>query len=221
MNRTAIELNNNAVKELQKGNTVKAFEMLTKASNITMDGVANHTHIDTGSSTYRFHWEDCRAAFAEKPSFPRDLSWEGCVPFLYMRGLRVTTACDEDIDSLCPCGYAWVVWYNLALCCNLLGTRLGERGQLLLKTAFDLYIMVQRRIDGEPSSRHWNVLQMAVTNNQACIFHDFSMREKANECLEKLATTLKSTPDVHEEDWEGFSLNLQILGNHNTVASAA
>jgi hypothetical protein len=221
MNRLAIDLNNSAIASLKQGNVLRAFELLSKASNITMNDVARHTHVDTGNSTYRFHWEDCSMAFSDKtPTSDRTVSWEGSVPFLFLRGLRVSTPPHADIDRLCPCGFAWVIWYNLALCCSLLGTRLGDRGYGLLRTAFDLYLKVQRRIDNEPASMHWNVLQMAVMNNQACIYHDFAMREATTECLDKLATTLLTTPDLKGEDRKSFFLNLQILSGHHIAPAA-
>ena len=62
---------------------------------------------------------------------------------------------------------------------------------------------------------------MAVTNNQACIYHDFSMRDATVERLQKLASTLLSSPDLTQGDVQkGFFLTLQILGN-DTLAAAA
>ena len=220
MNQLALDLNNHAIADLQAGNIVKAFELLSKASKITMSGVANHAHIDTASTTYQFHWEDCHSILSLRSFSSRVVAFEGSTPFLFMRALRVTTPFRQDINRLCPCGFAWVVWYNLALCCSLIGTRLGEKGILLLRTAFDLYQKVQRRIDREPPSKHWSILQMAVINNQACIYRDFGMREGEEERLEKLAIALLKSCDSKGVDWDGFFLNLQILGR-SSLASAA
>jgi hypothetical protein len=224
MNRLAIHLNNNAVASLKQGNVIKAFQLLSKASNVTMNGVSSHKHVDSSNSAYRFHWEDCSMAFSDKAPASDDstksVSWEGSVPFLFLRGLRVSIPDTEEIDTLCPCGFAWVIWYNLGLCCSLLGTRLGDRGYSLLRKAFDLYLKVQRRIDNEPPSMHWNVLQMAVMNNQACIYHDFCMREARSECLDKLAMALVTTPGMKGEDRKRFFLNLQILGGGHIAPAA-
>jgi hypothetical protein len=220
MNRLAIELNNQAIAVLQAGNVIRAYKLLSKSSNITMKGFASHPRIDTENSTYRFHWEDCSDAFSQKVTSAGRSSWEGSVPFLFLRGLRVSTPTDADVDGLCPRGFAWVIWYNLALCCSLLGTRLGERGVTLLNSAFDLYQKVQRRVDSEPPSRHWKIMQMALMNNQACIYYDLSMREATAECLERLARTLLTAPDMQGEDRKGFFLNLQILGGHVNAAAA-
>jgi hypothetical protein len=89
-----------------------------------------------------------------------------------------------------------------------------------LRTAFDLYTKVQKRIDNERPSMDWNMLQMAVANNQACIYHDFARREATTECLDKLAMTLASTPDLKGEDRKGFFLKLQILRGQSTASAA-
>jgi hypothetical protein len=222
MNSVSIELNNRAVAYLQSGNIVQAFELLTKASRTAMKGVTNHTHdVDPDSSTFRFHWEeDCsEGGISNKsPSF----SWEGSTPFLFLRTLRVSVSDDVDVDELCPCGYAWAIWYNLAICCSVIGTRLGERGQKLLETAFDLYCRVQRQIDNEPSSTHWDLLQMAVINNQACIYHDYGMGAETRDFLEQLALIVVKSRNFESDDKtrDFFVFNLLILGTES-VASAA
>jgi hypothetical protein len=225
MNSVSIELNNRAVAYLQSGNSVKAFELLsTNAYNIALQVVTttNHTHVDSDISTFRFQWEDCsKPGISNKPT---SSTWEeGSATFLFLRGLRVSVSNDVGVDEeLCTCGYAWVIWYNLALCCSVIGTRLGERGQKLLETAIDLYCRVQRQIDKEPSSKHWDLLRMAVMNNQACIYHGFGMRVKTRECLEQLAfIVLKSSNGKREDKTRTFfAVNLQILGTY-CVASAA
>ena len=216
MNKLAIDLSNEAVVELQTGNMLKAFELISMASEITMNGVSNHIHLDPSeNSTYRFHWVDCSAAFSAKTSSSR---WEGCSPFLFLRGLRV--APPSDVDAVCPCGFAWAVFFNLAIVCSLIGTRLGERGQVLLKTAFDMYNRVQRRLDSEGASRHWNILQMAVTNNMACIYHDFAMREHTEMCLQRLSIKLDASTELADDEREGFFLNLQILRGQRCASAA-
>jgi hypothetical protein len=217
MNRIAIDLCNRGVAELHRGDGISAFESLSKAANIVMLGIENHHHVSTGAHVFHFHWVDCSSSSSEETIRQKESS----SPFLFLRALRVTTACnDEEVDHLCPCGYAWVVWFNLALCCSVLGTRLGERGKRFLEMAYDLYEKVERRVDSEPPTRHWQILAMAVSNNQACIFYDFSMHGATIECLQRLASTLSSCQDMEVEDRGDFCLNLQILSSQ-TVAAAA
>jgi hypothetical protein len=216
MNSVSIELNNRAVALLQAGNIVTAFDLLTKAYAITMqEGVAHPTHIDSGNSTVRFHWEDC--------SSPDSAKWEGSTAFLFLRVLRITISDNAKVDELCPCGYAWSIWFNLAICLNLMGTHLDGKGQKLLKMAFELYGRVQKRIDGEPHSRHWHLMQMAVFNNQACIYHDFAIGEATRECLGHLAMSIlhaTDTADSEDKTRLFFIFNIQILGT-DCVAAAA
>ena len=113
-----------------------------------------------------------------------------------------------------------MVWYNLALCCSVIGTLLGEKGQQLLQTAFDLYNRVQRQIESEPSSKHWDLVQMAVTNNQACIYYDYAMRDETRECLEQLAAVILTSDDMDTAEKKAFCLNLQVLGSNNLAAAA-
>jgi hypothetical protein len=79
---------------------------------------------------------------------------------------------------------------------------------------------VQRRLDSEGPSRHWNILQMAVTNNMACIYHDFAMREDTEMCLQRLSIELEASTELADAERECFFLNLQIL-RRQSCASAA
>ena len=225
MNSVSIELNNRAVAYLRAGDSIKAFQLLSNnAYNISLQGVTNHTNVDSDRSPFRFHWEDCSKAGISNDSTV--FSWEeGSTCFLFLKALRVAVSddVDVDVDELCPCGYAWVIWYNLAICCSVIGTRLGNKqGRKLLETAFDLYCRVQKEIDNEPSSKHWDLLQMASINNQACIYHDYGMRAKTREYLEQLASIVLKSRDFECEDKTQafFAFNLQILGTVS-VASAA
>ena len=95
---------------------------------------------------------------------------------------------------------------------------------MLLELAFDLYNRVQKRIDSESHSKHWHLMQMAVVNNQACIYRDFAMGDATRECLEHLTmTVLHATDAADSEDTTRvfFFYNLQILGTDCAVAAAA
>ena len=218
MNSFAIELNNHGVAELKYGNIVRAFELLSKAGTLTMTGLASHAHSDDTKSTFRFHWEDCSRA--NDATTHSKLSWEGSVSFVFVRALRITySGTIDDVDSQCACGYAWTVWYNLALVSTIIGTHLGEKGKNLMAVAFELYQKVQRRVDSENSSKHWDLLQMAILNNQACIYRDFSMVEAMASCLEELSVVISST-DVEDYNKTSFFLTLDIMGSSIAAPSA-
>ena len=230
-NSTAIELNNKAVQLLSQGDVVAAFEMITRASQITMKGIANHRHIDAGNSTFRFHWEDCSKArdaihenHKKRKLSPSASVWEGSSAYLFMRGLRISvnnTNSHMGVDDLCACGFAWAIWFNQAICCSVIGTMLGaDKGRKMLELGWDMYLRVQRRIESEPASKHWNILLLGVVNNIACIYKDFCMLEEMRESLEELAETILASKDIDAEDRRSFCLNLQILGSDIAAAAA-
>lgn len=215
MNQIAIDLNNRGVQALERGDSVSAFQAFSKAANITMVLIENHRHISSGAHSFQFHWINC-----DHPSLL--LRKEGCAPFLFLRALTISSPrCgNHQVNNLCPCGFAWAIWFNLALCCSILGTKLGEKGRLFMEMAHDLYGKVQRRVESEPPSRHWQMLAMAISNNQACIFSELSMQQASLECLKRLAVALSSCKEIEVEDRGDFCLNLQILGSQ-TIAAAA
>jgi hypothetical protein len=103
----------------------------------------------------------------------------------------------------------------------MFGTRLGEKGHILLERAYHLFEKVQLRIDSAKPSKHWSTVQLAVLNNQACICHDFSMLPETLDKLDKLANTLFSAPILHiESDWKHFYLTLQLLSRGQIAAAA-
>ena len=225
MNSVAILLNNRAVSELQNGNIVQAFELLSKAANITLSGIANHSHVDVIRSNIRFHWEDCAKAGSNlrtDSESSTEVMWEGSVSFLCLRALRITySGTSDDVDSQCACAFAWSIWFNFALACTIIGTRMGERGLHLLEAAFDLYHKVQKRIDNEPTqSKHWDLLEMAVLNNTACIYRDFAMFGEMALHLEELESVLLNSNAVDYRQKTSFILTLQILGTSAAAPSA-
>ena len=220
-NQVAIELSNRGVQELSQGNHNAAFQSLSKAVNIVMAKIQNHVHVNTGSNLFVFTWENCSEG-AKKNTAPAARS----SPFLSLRALRISTNTDDinEVNRLCPCGYAWAIWFNLALCSSVIGARLGEKGKPFMEMAYGLYEKIQHRVDNEPSrhSRHWTMISMIVSNNQACIFYDLCMHDDTTQCLQKLATALNSCDEtvIGVEDRGEFCLNLQIMGDQ-TIAAAA
>ena len=245
MNQLAIQCNNLAVESLKKGDMAKAFDVISKASDIVTKSVTEHRHADnTGADDiFRFHWEDCskaRVAMNEKRSSmirlygnePAAQSWEGSTPYLFLRGLRVsihltpdddlslTAHKDFDIERLCACSYAWVIWFNQAMICSVIGTMLGERGTRLLQLSFDLYRKCLIRVNAEPPSPHWNTLLLGILNNQACIYSDLSMFDAMGERLELLAKTILASKSLGASERRDFCINLQILRSQHLAPAA-
>ena len=167
MNSLGIELNNCAVQELKKGHLEGAFQLLTNACE-KVSSHGHRGHVTTSQYCYRYAWEDCTRALTKKLE-------EGFTPFLYLKFLTVDTPMGREyVNDLCPCGFAWVVWYNLGIVCALMGSAIGA-GSALLKQSLDLLQRVNCRIELAPLSKHWSMLQLSILNNQACIFRDLSM----------------------------------------------
>jgi len=193
MNSIGIELNNYAVQELKKGHLEKAFEMLSYACEKT---TAKHSaHVNASHRIYRYTWEDCSRALTKKLHHFSKFN-EGNMPFMYLKFLTVDTPFGRDsIKDLCPCGFAWVLWYNLGIVSALMGSAVGS-GSILLRQSLELLQKVKHRVDPEPLSRHWSMLQLSVLNNQACILSDLSMGDDLVAKLVQMGLTLTKASKV-------------------------
>jgi hypothetical protein len=230
----AILLNNGGVDELEAGNTVRAVEMLSHASSIIQHPSSEHTDHNE-DHTYRYRLVGFASAYrgqeeyrsrGESPQQPWSSHSEEEIlsPFLCLSALKVSISPghEDTLDSLCPCGYAWVIWYNLAFAYILLGARRGgeQEGQRLLTQAYTLLRRVQLRVDAEPPSKSWSFLQMAVANNQICLTHELEMLDEWSNSLERLASFLNKPQVIEKQDWDRFSLTLVILNAFGLAPAA-
>lgn len=213
MNFLIIELNNYAVHELKQGQLEKAYELLTYACEKTM--AKHHNHIDTPHQTFRYAWEDCTKALTKRLH-------EGCMPFMYLKFLTITTPMGRaSVEGLCPCGFAWVLWYNLGIVSALMAESTFGRGNMLLKQSLTLLQRVQSRVDPEPLSKHWSMLQLSVLNNQACVLSDLSMNDQILDRLVKMGLTLtKASTVLDPADHELFHWTVQKLVEEKYAAAA-
>jgi hypothetical protein len=205
-----------------------ALETLSHAVSISRPG-AVHT-VCTGSA-YRYHWVDCTDTYSSRPSEARDTPQdddnmclhEGVASFLCLRALKISVPNDRIhlIDQMCPCACLWAMEFNLALVCNIMGIRLGEKGHQLLWRASHLFRKVQNRISQEQPSRDWTLLQMAVANNLACIYQELGRKEDSDKYLGTLDDTLSShSACLSGNPWDAFFLNCLILrANHYAPAA--
>ena len=241
MNREVILLNNDSVIYLQMGNPSEAFKLLTEASNIVTKLFQRQcTSTNFAHRPYRYTWVN----FSDSMSGCfRDLNRRdenGSLPFLYLSALKIATSCTHedfddfddddtedslcacyDSDDYCPCGIAWVVWYNLAIACSILGLGRGENGHQYLEKAYRLYEVVRGRISEQSPSIDWSTLLMAVFNNQSCIYYEYAMYDESIECLDKVKDVLRKMPrDGANADWQVFSLNLMLLRKPKLAAAA-
>lgn len=218
MNALGIEMNNFAVQELKKGHLEKAFEMLSYASEKT---TTNHQgHVNASHKTYRYSWEDCSRALTIKLHHFSKFN-EGSMPFMYLKFLTVETPLGRDsVKDLCPCGFAWVLWYNLGIVSALMGSAVGHGNDLLMQS-LELLQRVKCRVDPEPLSKHWSMLQLSVLNNQACILNDLSMSDDLVARLVQMGLTLtKASKVLDPVDQELFQWTVLKLVEERYAAAA-
>jgi len=226
---TSILLNNRAVNQFKAGNMLEALDNFSRAVSVSQEN-AMHSTETTDNAMYRYHWVDCTSTYCSRPSTPLDTTSEddmcvneGVAPFLCLRALKISVPMERIhmIDTLCPCACLWAIEFNLALVCNIMGARLGEKGHNLLTLASQLFRKVQARISKEQPSRDWTLLQMTVANNLACIYQELGMKEDSDKCLGKLGETLSSfSALLSGNPWDAFFLNCLILSGINYAPAA-
>ncbi|CAJ1946272.1 unnamed protein product [Cylindrotheca closterium] len=228
-NRRAIHLNNVAVDQFESGLLVNAYQALIEATALLSADTEERQEQQTEDAyrgMYRYFWVECSSTYNRpKEEKKNELCLnEGISSFLCLRALKVTINPQdlEKLDSVCDRGYSWVIWYNLALVSNLMGTRLGEKGYNLLGKAFDLLQKVQTRINSESATCDWSFLQMAIINNQACIYRELAMMDALHQSLDKLSESLscQSTSVVGKQHRDTFYFNFVVLSGQ-TFAPAA
>ena len=101
---------------------------------------------------------------------------------------------------------------------------IGEGGgRLFLQRGFELLESVRCRVEAEGSiSGHWWKLNLAVLNNQACIYHECSMPDEVSQYLEKIRQELNSasSSDMDYHEWAIYQMNLQILSRDKGAGAA-
>ena len=103
-------------------------------------------------------------------------------------------------------------FFSLAIVSALLGSPVGELGHTLLTQSLMLFERVQSRVDPEPLSKHWSMLQLAIWNNQVCVLRDLAMHDQILERLVKMGITMtKSCGILDPCDHELFHWTVQMM----------
>lgn len=228
-NYASILLNNRAVNQFKAGNMLEALDTLSRALNVSQE-LTSQTARGGDNSMYRYHWVDCTSTYSSRPSAPSNplkanemCLNEGVAPFLCLRALKISVPMDRIhmIDRLCPHACNWAIEFNLALVCNIMGTRLGEKGHSLLQRACHLFQRVQAQVNEEQQTKDWALLQMTVSNNLACIYQEFGSKADSEKCLGTLAEALSSfSALLSGNPWDTFFLNCMILRGNNFAPAA-
>mmetsp|Transcript_20887 Transcript_20887/g.44064 ORF Transcript_20887/g.44064 Transcript_20887/m.44064 type:complete len:236 (+) Transcript_20887:249-956(+) len=231
-----IVLNNNAIASLQLGNVCDACNLMTEASNVFLSTQ------DVQKKKRRRKHRDCTISWTKVKCCDTDPTngiLQGESPIVYTHAPTLIkpccqkvfrteniccTQCQDDSD-ICPSNVAPILWYNLGLCCQLLGLDLGYntiKGRFYVTQATHLYEKVYNSCGTENLSHGLSTLRMAVLNNQAGIYHVMGEQDACLNVMRYLSDTLESISQSFLcELWSVFYINLMVLNVTPHPAAAA
>eukprot|EP00934_Nitzschia_sp_Nitz4_P008756 Nitzschia sp. Nitz4//scaffold129_size63868//1754//2479//NITZ4_006192-RA/size63868-exonerate_est2genome-gene-0.17-mRNA-1//1//CDS//3329534884//8746//frame0 len=230
-----LELNNKAIRCLQKGNAFDACNLLTEASSICLKAtdVPDRKRRRMKHSDYVISWMSFTNNTVSKTS-------EFCChPSLYTYAPVIRKPCCEarfsgkkscfrcrDDSNVCPCNIAPMIWYNLALSCQILGSECGGNtpdGDFYFKRSLYLYekvLNVCSRGKSQSETTANNGLSnmiMAVLNNLACVHHELGSQEDCISTMQTLKRSLhsvsKRSPRGLLRNWRIFHVNLMLMSS--------
>jgi hypothetical protein len=247
MNEATV-LNNNAILYLQMGNAFEACNLLTEASCIC-------TRMADAAESRRKSCLVHRGRIMSWVNVAIDdfllVKRDGSHPSLYHFTPAIRKACcqKEDQDVICcerkhcqecvddtndcPCSIAPMVWYNLALTCQILGNEFGggttKDGVFYFERSTYLYKKVLNVCSMADGSTGLSTLLMAVLNNQACICYEMGKQDHCSALLGRLKHTLQaislryssSSRPYHHRNWGIFHVNLLMMMDSGRAAAAA
>lgn len=116
-NQLAIQLNNQAMDDCERGDILAAYLNLSGAVSAIGLTNAEHRHeslkeAEAIAAAYSYTWVKCsNESFSNKVD-PR--AREGYLPFLCLRFLRIRIDEDTrvDIEAHCPCQFSWAIYYK-------------------------------------------------------------------------------------------------------------
>ena len=230
-----IVLNNNAIAYLQLGNVSEACNIMTQASNLFLQTQ------DALNMNRRKH-RDCTISWTKIQCYDRDQTKEmkeGESPTIYPYAPTLIkpccqkefcteniccTQCEDDSD-ICPSNVSPVLWYNLGLCCQMLGSDLGhdtKEGLFYFSQATRLYENVYVSCNNEHPSHGLSTMKMAILNNQGGIYFEMGKQEACTNIMKNLSDILASiSQSILCRRWGVFYLNLMVLDASPRPAAAA
>jgi tetratricopeptide (TPR) repeat protein len=231
----AILLNNNAVLYLQMGNSFEACNFLTEASRICLD------IMERAEKRQRMKHRDHVITWVNFSSSSTDMKREDsdCPPTMYHYAATIRTTCCqqenacqskrcsqcEDDEYICPCSIAPIVWYNLALCCQLLGAELGggtSDGAFYYMRSTYLYEKVLNIYSNEKHSQGLSTLLMAVLNNQACIHYELGRLSEFACLMHRMQQSLRAVSrPANPRNWGVFHMNMIMMDSERPRPAAA
>jgi tetratricopeptide (TPR) repeat protein len=197
-----VQFNNDALVYIKIGETTEARSLLQEASSILQkvihqqqqeqdSATPRQFHVDSKDYGRYFKWQDLSSTLPTDDVSSTPISFS-----LFLQGLWINSGIPLNALSTDPRGLAtiwWVVHFNLALSCHLLGIqRFGsEPGVRNSQQACQLYKTMHLALDyAWPSSDFRMLLLAAVLNNKACIYSEFGMFELASHYWSRFSTAL-------------------------------
>jgi tetratricopeptide (TPR) repeat protein len=231
-----IVLNNNAIAYLQLGNFYDACRIMTQASSILI------LQTQDIQIMRRKKCRDCTISWTKVRSCKRDSTnntkrdenptiypyaptlIKPCCQKEFCTEKQCCRNCKDDAD-VCPSNITPVVWYNLGLCCQLLGSDLGhhtKEGLFYFSQATRLYEKVYSSCGSERPSHGLSTMKMAVLNNQGGIYFEMGKQEACSNVMRSLSDILASISQSFLcRRWDTFYLNLMVLDVTPRPAAAA
>lgn len=231
-----IALNNNAVASLKAGNFYDACKLMTEASSnlflrtrdIRMNTRKKHLDCNVSwtkvrsygrNSTNDTNLDDSPTVYPYAPTLSKPCCQAACCT-----EKLCCNVCADDSD-ICPSNIAPILWYNLGLCCQLLGSDLGhhtKEGLFYLSQATRLYEKVYSSCGSETPSHGLSTMKMAVLNNQGAIYYEMGEQEECSKMMKSLSDILGSISQSFLcRRWDIFYLNLMVLDVTPRPAAAA
>lgn len=237
----ALALNNSAIQCLKDGDAFEACDLLTEAS-----GICLHLTEGPGSQRRLYHREHIiswinfsRSDCDERKGDGAD-AYDLCL-YHYAAAIRKTCcstnpslhrgSCNQfchqcmDDSEECPCSLAPVIWYNLAISCQILGSELGtgtNDGTFYFMRSIYLYEKVLGICTSENRSHGLSTLFMAVLNNLAFIHYETGRFDQCSNLLQRLNCNLRSNGRLAvQRSWGIFVMNMLMMDTTRPRPAAA
>jgi len=231
-----IVLNNNAIAYLQLGDFYHACQMMTEAANILVRQTQD-AHL-----MRRKKHRDCTISWTKIQKYGSDFTsdtkrdgspriypyaptlYKPCCQKAFCTEKTCCGVCENDSD-ICPSNVAPIIWYNLGLCCQMLGSDIGphkKEGVFYFNQATTLYEKVYSSCGSETPSHGLSTMKMAVLNNQGAMYFEMGEQEACSLVMKNLENILSSISQSFLcKRWDTFHLNLMVLGATPRPAAAA
>lgn len=207
-----VEMNNNAVAMLERGDFEPAISTFARALNLGRVLMGNGSRLEKRQAAISF--DQCMERSRAEAGSSEKCHAAAKGAFMYKTAMKVKH-CDLPLAYESPVFMAVVLVFNTALAYQLAGDQLLQenlRNTVFLRKAIRLYrlsysIYHKKTIGASP------YFCMAIVNNLGLLYRESQCGEKADKCFQHLLSTLMFLVDCHEnmENFEGYFENTAYL----------